>query len=326
VGYTRRVETALISAICERFPGARDVDGRVEIEADGVTYRARVAQEPVGLVSVQVPATDGFELSLKWTDRGTPATRAASFDDSFLVETNDVALANAWLDLEVREALIASRYVAGSSPLRDTALLLRDGSWEHELRGDEVSARRTQREPSVVRIADMLHATLVLASRPARWARSFARLGKSLGAETASRVELGGRPILRVRRGATEVTARLLRRLGPADAGRLRLVVAAHRHGSGGETLTLIADDLPRAAWPPANARGGTLAIDARAPTLAIDARARTLLDAARPSTTIVRPHDIEITFDGGATDGDRLGAAIELAAHLAGPPSAPYR
>src|SRR6184192_1680445 len=109
-----------MSAIAERFPGAHEVDaagegrgeGRVELEVDGVTYRARVAQEPVGLVSVRVPATDGFELALRWTDRGTAATRAPTFDDSFLVETNDVALANAWLDTEVRDAVIASRYVA----------------------------------------------------------------------------------------------------------------------------------------------------------------------------------------------------------------------
>lgn len=307
-----------MSAIAERFPGAREHEGRVELEVGGVTYRARVALEPFGLVSVQVPATDGFELALRWTDRGTAATRAPSFDDSVLVETNDVALANVWLDPEVRDALIASRYVAGTSPLHDTALLLRDGTWEHELRGDEVSARRTQRERSPVRIADMLVASIAIAARPVRWAQWFGTLGKRLGADTASRVELGGRPILRVRRGPADVTVRLLRRLGPADAGRLRLVVSAHRHGSGGETLTLIADALPRAAWPPANERG--------AGTLAIDARARTLLDAAKPSTTIVRPHDIELTFDGGAVDAERLGAAIELAAHWAAPVTAPYR
>ncbi len=307
-----------MSAIAERFPGAREAGEWIELRVDEMTYRARVALAPVGSVSVQVPATDGFELSLRWTDRGQPSTRAPSFDDSVLVETNDVALANAWLDREVRDALIASRYVAGSSPLHDTALLLRDGTWEHELRGDEVSARRTHRESSPVRIADMLVASVAIAARPARWARWFSPLGKMLGAETASRVELGGKPILRARRGAAEVTVRLLRRLGPADAGRLRLVVAAHRHGSAGETLTLISDDLPRAAWPPSNEhRGGSLAIDARA---------RTLLDAARPSTTIVRPHDIEITFDGAVADVDRLGAAVELAAHWSAAPTAPYR
>ena len=307
-----------MSAIAERFPGARENDGRIEIAVGTTTYRARVAMQPVGHVSVQVPATDGFELALRWTDRGTPATRAPTFDDSFLVETNDIALANAWLDPEVRDALIASRYVAGTSPLRDTALLLRDGTWEHELRGDLVTARRHTKETSAIRITDMLAASIAIASRPARWAQTFATLGKRLGAETATRVELGGKPILRVRRGAAVVTVRFLRRLGPADAGRLRLVVSAHRHGSGGETLTLIADDLPRAAWPPANERGGG--------TLRIDERARGLLDAAKPSTTIVRPHDIELTFDGGSADIDRLGAAIELAGYWAAPSAAPYR
>ncbi|NVB83841.1 MAG: hypothetical protein HOV81_36035, partial [Kofleriaceae bacterium] len=126
--------------------------------------------------------------------------------------------------------------------------------------------------------------------------------------------------VLRFRRGTTEVTVRLLRRLGPADHGRLRTVVGAHRAGSGGETLTLIAEDLPRMAWPPANEVGPS--------TLRIDARARALLDTARPSTTIVRRHDVEITFDGSFADADRLGAAIELACHWATDHShaGPYR
>jgi hypothetical protein len=42
------------------------------------------------------------------------------------------------------------------------------------------------------------------------------------------------------------------------------------------------------------------------------------LLDEARPSASIVRPHDVEITFDGAVQDGKRLGAAIELAAQWA--------
>ena len=42
------------------------------------------------------------------------------------------------------------------------------------------------------------------------------------------------------------------------------------------------------------------------------------LIDAARPSSTIVRPHDVEIAFDGALADRDRLGAAVELAAHWA--------
>ena len=56
--------------------------------------------------------------------------------------------------------------------------------------------------------------------------------------------------------------------------------------------------------------------------------RARRLLDAARPATTMVRRHDVEITFDGAVTDGERLGAAVELAAHWAGERTrtGPYR
>jgi len=107
-----------MSAIAERFPGARELEGRVELEFDGVTYRARVAQQPVGLVSVAVPATDGFELALRWTDRGTAATRAPNFDDSFLVETNELTTRNGG-----RPAML---YRHGSATLLHPAILRND--------------------------------------------------------------------------------------------------------------------------------------------------------------------------------------------------------
>ena len=110
------------------------------------------------------------------------------------------------------------------------------------------------------------------------------------------------------------------RRLGPADPGRLRTLVTAHRHGSGGETLSLISEDLPRAAWPAPNAPGGV--------ALPIDPRAAELLEVARPSASVVRHHDVEIAFDGALADRDRLGSAIEVAAWWAGEVSGtgPYR
>jgi hypothetical protein len=101
-------------------------------------------------------------------------------------------------------------------------------------------------------------------------------------------------------------------------------MVGAHRHGSGGETLSLIAEGLPRAAWPPPPAA------EPGRSTLAIDARAAHLLEAARPSATTVRAHDVEIAFDGALAERERLGAAIELAAWWASSSSAacvgPYR
>lgn len=315
----------LASLIAERFPTAictRDAAGvRVELTVHETLYRARAQLEPVGRVAVQLPSTDGFELSVSWTDRVVQGIRQPSFDDSCLVQTNDVSLASLWLDGEARNALLASRYVSGKpGQLRATVPLLRDGTWHHELRSDEVMASRVDAEDSPDRIGDMLAASLALASRPVRWAKHFGPLAKALGGEASTRVELGGRPVVRVRRGAIDVSIRLLRRLGPADQGRLRTVVGAHRVGTAGETLTLICDDLPRSAWPPANAPSPS--------TLRIDDRARALLDAARPATTIVRRHDVEITFDGALADHDRLGAAIELAAHWAGDRSAagPYR
>ena len=319
------VSDRLVSAIGQRFPQATCATDtgavRVELAIDGVTYRARAQMEPRGRVAVQLPSTDGFELALSWTDRAELVTKTPTFDDSCLVETNDVSLANMWLDAEARAALLASRYVSGTPrALRTTTPLLRDGAWQHEVRSDEVSAQRAGVEESEDRVVDMLAASLALARRPARWARWFTPLARSLGGEASARVELGGRPVLRVRRAGTEVAVRLLRRLGPGDAGRLRTVIGAHRVASGGEVLTLISDDLPRSAWPPTN--------DHAESTLRIDAHARTLLETARPSTTIVRRHDVEITFDGALADRDRLGAAVELAAYWAADHShgGPYR
>jgi hypothetical protein len=315
------VSEALASAIEQRYPDtthAIDIAGvTAELSHDGETFRARI--EPA-TISIELPATDGFDLALRWTDRGA-GSLASSFDDSCYVETNDVALASMWLDRDAQAALLASRYTSGiPEARRNTAPLLRDGTWQHAIRSDHVIASRDIAEDSVDRIVEVLGASLALAGRPARWARWFQPLGKALGCEVAGRIELGGRPVLRQRRGGTEVTVRLLRRLGPEDAGRFRMVVGAHRVASAGETLTLIHEDLPRAAWPPPN--------DLASSSLRIDARARTLLDAARPSTTIVRRHDVEITFDGVFADVDRLSAAIQLAGYWASDQSqdGPYR
>ncbi len=318
---------ALHLAIEQRFPGARgELVGETvhaDIPIDGVWYRARLAMQPIASVVVALPCTDGFELVLRWNDRwanGDGAPRAASFDDTFLVETNDLALAGVWLDHDVRSGLLASRYVSSHRAERKTALLLRDARWLHQVSNDEVYARRPEPERSEHRMADMLMASLMLASRPMRWARLFSRVAGALGGRAASRVEIGGKPALRVRRYNVEIHIKLVRRLGPADPGRLRTVVSAHRLASSGQTLSLIADGLPRAAWPPPNA--------ASTGTLAIDARAAALLDAARPSATTVRPHDVEIAFDGALSDHDRLGAAVELAAWWASDSHAhgPYR
>jgi hypothetical protein len=321
------VPHALRHAIERRFAGSRgELVGEVvhaDIPIDGVWYRARLAMQPIASVVVALPCTDGFELMLRWNDRwanGDGAPRAASFDDSFLVETNDFALADIWLDHDVRSGLLASRYVSSQHAERQTALLLRDARWVHEVSHDEVYARRPDAEQSGERMADMLMASLLLASRPVRWARAFARVAAALGGRCAGRVEVGGKPALRVRRHSVDVNVNIVRRLGPADPGRLRTVISAHRLGSGGATLSLISEGLPRAAWPPPS--------DPSSGTLSIDARAATLLEAARPSATTVRPHDVEIAFDGALADRDRMGAAVELAAWWAcdAHASGPYR
>jgi hypothetical protein len=304
----------LHDAIEQRFAGARceRVGDAVhaEIPIDGVWYRARLAMQPVASVVVGLPSTDGFELTLRWNDRwanGDGLPRAASFDDTFLVETNDLALAGVWLDHDARSGLLESRYVSRARAERTTAVLLRDARWVHQVSNDEVSARRPEAERSEHRMADMLAASLLLASRPVRWARAFSRIATALGGRSAARIELGGKPALRVRRHGVDVSVHVVRRLGPSDPGRLRTVIGAHRLASGGETLSLISEGLPRAAWPPP--------ADPSTGTLTIDAHAAALLDAARPSSSTVRPHDVEIAFDGALVDLDRTGAAIELAA-----------
>lgn len=317
---------ALHLAIEDRFAGSRGaIVGQVvhaEIPIDGVWYRARLEMQPTASVVVALPSTDGFELTLRWNDRlsnDDGAPRAASFDDTFLVETNDFALAGAWLDHDVRSGLLASRYVSSPFAGRQTALLLRDARWIHQVSNDEVTARRHDAERSHDRMADMLMVSLMLASRPVRWARAFTQVAGSLGGRSTPRIELGGKPVMRLRRQGIDVSVRLMRRLGPGDPGRLRTVVSAHRVGSGGQTLSLISDGLPRAAWPPPAPDRATLPIDARAAVL---------LDLALPSSSVVRMHDVEIAFDGAMTDHDRLGAAVELAAWWArdARASGPYR
>lgn len=313
----------LAASIERRFDGARCVSDGVGVHAevpfDGATYQVRAAMLPRGSVAVELPHTDGFELALAWTDRARTHLRDV-FDDSCLVETNDVALAHAWLDLDAHGALLASRYVSAPS-LRTTAVMVRDGAWSHELRAGTATARRVGLEPSPERVTDALAATLALAHRPVRWARMFARLARELGGTAARRVEIGGKPVLRVRRGHVDVSVRLLRRLAPDEPGRLRTVIGAHRLGSAGDTLHLISEHLPRAAWPPKQPSHD-------APLLPIAPGARSLLDAARPAASIVRPHDVEITFDGANVTAERLGAAIELAARWAADSAAegPYR
>jgi len=318
----------LHDAIAHRFAGARIELVRdalhVEVQIEDAWYRARLVMQPSASVVVGLATTDGFELALRWNDRwiyDDGAPRAPSFDDSFLVETNDVALAGVWLDHDVRSALLASRYVSSQRASRSTALLLRDGRWVHQVSSDEVSARRPDAEPSEDRMTDMLAASLALAARPVRWARAFSQVAGPLGGQAATRIEVGGRPALRVRRREVDVNVHVVRRLGPGDPGRLRTVVSAHRIASGGATLALISEGLPRAAWPlPSDPAEGS--------ALHIDLHAANLLDAARPSATTVRPHDVEIAFDGALADRERLGAAIELAAWWAreAPTTGPYR
>ena len=229
---------ALHEAIERRFAGARgELVGEVvhaDVPIDGTWYRARLAMQPSASVVVALPCTDGFELTLRWNDRwanGDGAPRAASFDDSFLVETNDFALAGVWLDHDARSGLLASRYVSSLRPERKTAVLLRDARWVHQVSNDEVYARRADPEWSEHRMADMLMASLQLASRPVRWAGAFARVAAALGGRSAARRRAGRRRADRCRGcRSTDRRAAARRRA----AGPRRSATASHRRWRGG--------------------------------------------------------------------------------------------
>ena len=321
----------LADAIARRFDGAR-VEARdgvlvAEVPHDGSWYRARLVMAPLARVEVSIPACDGFELALRWSDRWCTETsheatvrvvaaRPGAIDDSFFVETNDLGLAHLWLDGRTRDTLLASRYVSRARALDATAELVRDGTWTHEVGGERVIASRREPEVSVVRMADLLAASVQLASLPMRWAAQAAGVARQIGGQSSSRVELGGRPAIRALRGNLEVTVTLLRRLAPGETGRLRTRVAAHRVGSG-ERLALVRDGMPRDA-----ARPGGDSIGA----LMLDGEAARLLDRARPSAASVHAQQVEILFDGAMLDAARLEAAVDLAAHWVAPNRAPYR
>jgi hypothetical protein len=199
----------LAAALRERFGIGELVEERGRIHAEvpwgGARYRVRLEMAPVGRIVVGLPSTDGFELAVRARRR------------PFALATNDPALARVWLDEHARIGLRTARACA----------------WWHEIANDEVSARRADAERDPGRMIEMVSAALEVASRPVRWAQAFARAGQAIGgAEAARRIELGGRPALRVRRaapgGAVDVVVRVVRRLGPGDPGRLRTVVRAH--------------------------------------------------------------------------------------------------
>jgi len=300
-----------VDAIARRFDDARIDRNRYELLHRGSWYRVRVTPTRI---SVAIPRVDGFTLALRWSDRWVGDDHR-EIDDSFFVETNDLALAHLWLDGGTRDTLFASRYMCHER-LDATARMTRDGSWIHEVTEEGVIAHRSTPEDSPQRLADLVAASIALASRPVEWARSLAVVAKRLGAQSSSRIELGGRPALRALRGNLEVCVHLLRRLSPDEPGRLRTLVTAQRPGSG-DRLALVRDGRPHDVARPATISTGALLLDGEAARL---------LDRARPATAGVHAQEVEITFDGALLDADRLGAAIELAARWSAASMTPYR
>lgn len=298
-------------ALRARHPSARArKDGdllAIEIEVDATTHRVRIdsgAADREPRITTPIPTTDGFVLGVRWADRWAgssgrdrdPLLVAPSFDDAAIIETNDPALAAAWIDHHVRDALLVSRL---SPDHLDQMTAWRETGWAFELDGDEVTAWRLPGESALERLVVILDVVLALAARPVRWIKAFGAAATRLGGELAARVEVGGKPVLRVRRGPVDVRISLVRRLGPGDPGRLRTELVARR-------LDVTSSELP--ATP----------------------RAAELLAVCNPITPTLRGPDLSLVFEGVVTDAERLDAAVELAAHWCTETSAgtfgPYR
>lgn len=256
---------------------ARHPDARIERREDEVAIvvgvddswqACRVRVSPVAEVFVALPPLDGFELEVSRRDRwgrdvvvGDPV-----FDGRFFITSNDEELARLWLDPVSRQAIDGA----------EVDFAIEDG---------RLSATFGHRPTEEL---DALDRGLVAACRVAgflgRWAAAYAEVGRALGgAIPTDRVELGGRPVLRLERRGVEVAVHLRRRRGRSEG--LRTLVAASR-------ASMRWDD-------PARRKD----------------RIRTLLERSGPSAAELTDSAAEVWFDGAVADLARLQAAIELCA-----------
>ena len=188
-------------------------DAAIDIEHADAWYVATITPSRI---TVALAPTDGFVLALRWVDAGPDASpRLVALDDTFLVETNDPALAAAWLDDASRTAVCsASRlHVAPPGRDRDVGPLARDTSWRFSIGDDHAIATRSEPEISAARVATIVATVVAIAAAQVRWTRAFARLAHELGGHAASLVEVGGQAALKLPRGQVVVAVRLARRL-----------------------------------------------------------------------------------------------------------------
>ena len=298
-------------------------------------FAVRGRTAPFAELFVIARPLDGFEATIRWGDRiRDPELGDPEFDAAFGLTTNDVPLMRALFDDVMRRAMFDSIY-----EFREDVELVpvaRRRTWTYELRNDEIAATKGSFEHDPRRFATAIHTACAIAARAQRWAAEYAAIARTIDAIAAPEVQLGGEPVLTATRRAVELDVRLLRRAAASDEGRLRTVIGARRINLGGDTLSLVHRDLPRAARP--ELPGGKAArCDLEGYALrrsagsdrTIDAPTRKLLGLARPGALVVGLERIELWFDGAMMDRERLDTGLELVGRWAVDgiePSGPYR
>jgi hypothetical protein len=97
--------------------------------------------------------------------------------------------------------------------------------------------------------------------------------------------------------------------------------VTAARINHDGSTFSLVGDELPRAARPPVprgskqTSRVAGYTVRAAGDSPQIDDTTRKLITIARPAALVADLDSLDVWFDGGVMENDRLDAAFELAA-----------
>ncbi len=322
-----RLDKQLVGGLAARLGEKTRVEGTIlhAIVQQGDSWvPTRVRTEPVAEVFVATRALDGFELAIRFGDRWRdPDVGDPTFDDAFALETNDVPLMRAVLDDAARDAILASIY---SYPHEDPftgRVQLVQRTWNYDLAADQLVITKGSRETDVEHYMRFVVAGCTLAARAQRWASEYAKVAREIGGTAAAEVEIGGAPVISVTRSAVDVAVRLVRRIG--DAARLRTIVSAPRIGSEG-TLSLVNDDLPKAARPPLpdgerrHLELGDYKLRASSDDAAakVSELAKKLIAVAQPAVIVVDVDSVDVWFDGAPCERTRLDAAVALVAQLA--------
>jgi len=295
-----------LGAIAEVLDGSalerRDGGAVLVVDVDGepVVVAPRSTRDGTFLAASTID-TDGAWLTIRPRARQVRAESAREVASNLaahdiVVESNDRALADAWLDAPVRDALPASLWTFP----RHRWVVQIDGAHLAVAAGEVLMAPVAANPEHLAAMVDL---GALLATRPHRLGRELAQLARALGgATTAARFELGGRFALTMERDRSRIAIDFVHRL-PGQSLRQ----------AGLRTRLRAAADT---------------AVD---PTL-VTRRLRDAPNLARraaASSIALERGEIVAVLDGLVTERDRLDAGLALVARLAagGAPSAgPYR